>query len=97
MAGNRVIFHCDCNSFYASVELLTRPELKNVPVAVCGDPSTGTASSLPRTSRQKVRHQTAETVASARRKCPQLTLFAPASRTVPRILRAGERHLCALH
>ena len=38
MAGNRVIFHCDCNSFYASVELLSRPELKNVPVAVCGDP-----------------------------------------------------------
>ena len=38
MAAQRVIFHCDCNSFYASVELLTRPELKNVPVAVCGNP-----------------------------------------------------------
>ena len=24
MAGNRVIFHCDCNSFYASVELFDK-------------------------------------------------------------------------
>ena len=32
----RVIFHCDCNSFYASVELLRYPELRGVPVAVCG-------------------------------------------------------------
>lgn len=30
------ILHCDLNNFYASVECLTRPELKNLPVAVCG-------------------------------------------------------------
>ena len=35
---DRVIFHCDLNSFYASVELLDHPELKDKPVAVCGDP-----------------------------------------------------------
>ena len=35
---DRVILHCDCNAFYASVECLLRPELKNVPMAVCGDP-----------------------------------------------------------
>ena len=34
----RVIFHCDLNSFYASVELLDHPELRHLPVAVCGDP-----------------------------------------------------------
>ena len=34
----RVIFHCDCNSFYASVELLRCPELRSAPVAVCGSP-----------------------------------------------------------
>ena len=30
------ILHCDLNNFYASCECLNRPELKNVPVAVCG-------------------------------------------------------------
>ena len=34
----RIIFHCDLNSFYASVELLDHPELRHLPVAVCGDP-----------------------------------------------------------
>ena len=35
---DRIIFHCDCNSFYASVELLDHPDLRHLPVAVCGDP-----------------------------------------------------------
>lgn len=31
----RVILHCDMNNFYASVECMLNPELKNKPVA-CG-------------------------------------------------------------
>ena len=34
----RTILHCDCNNFYASVELLDFPELRDSPVAVAGDP-----------------------------------------------------------
>ena len=37
--SERVILHCDLNSFFASVELLSHPELQNLPVAVCGDPA----------------------------------------------------------
>ena len=36
---DRVILHCDLNCFFASVELLSRPELRDVPTAVCGDPA----------------------------------------------------------
>ena len=35
---DRIILHCDLNCFYASVELLSHPDLRQVPVAVCGDP-----------------------------------------------------------
>ena len=35
---DRTILHCDMNGFYASVELLDYPELKNKPMAVCGNP-----------------------------------------------------------
>ena len=34
---DRFILHCDCNSFFATVELLKYPELQNKPVAVGGD------------------------------------------------------------
>ena len=34
----RIIFHCDLNSFYASVELLDHPELPHPPGAEGGAP-----------------------------------------------------------
>ncbi|MFD2638145.1 DNA polymerase IV [Piscibacillus salipiscarius] len=34
----RIIFHVDMNSFYASVEMAYRPELKGKPVAIAGNP-----------------------------------------------------------
>jgi hypothetical protein len=34
---DRTILHRDLNGFFASVECLHRPELKDVPMAVCGD------------------------------------------------------------
>ena len=74
----RSILHCDCNSFFASVELLSRPDLKNVPVAVGGSEANRHGIILAKNeAAKKYNIQTAETVQSALRKCPQLTLLPP--------------------
>ena len=44
--GERIILHCDLNSFYASVELLDKPAVWEVAVAVCGDSMTRHGSIL---------------------------------------------------
>ena len=78
-AGNDpVILHCDLNGFYASVECLYRPELRNVPMAVCGDPEARHGIILAKNELAK-RYgvQTAETLAAARKKCPDLVLVPP--------------------
>ena len=73
----RTIFHCDCNGFYASVECIFRPELKRVPMAVCGDPRSRHGIILAKNELAKgFGVQTAETVWQAKRKCPELVLVA---------------------
>jgi len=75
---DRVVFHCDCNSFYASVELLSHPELKSVPVAVCGDPKSRHGIILAKNEPAKAFGvKTAETIWQAQRKCPNLVLLPP--------------------
>lgn len=75
---DRVILHCDCNAFYASVETLLRPELEAVPMAVCGDPESRHGIILAKNERaKKFGVATAETIWQAKRKCPNLTLVPP--------------------
>ena len=74
----RVILHCDLNSFYASVELLSHPELRAVPVAVCGDPESRKGIILAKNEpAKKFGVKTAETIWQARQKCPDLVLLPP--------------------
>ena len=74
----RTILHCDLNSFYASVELLSYPELKDKPVAVCGDPESRHGIILAKNEpAKKCGVVTAETIWQARRKCPDLILLPP--------------------
>lgn len=75
---DRVILHCDLNSFFASVELLSRPELLDLPVAVCGDPASRHGIILAKNEHaKKYRVQTAETVWQGKQKCPSLVLLPP--------------------
>lgn len=74
----RTILHCDCNGFYASVECVLHPELRSVPMAVCGDPESRRGIILAKNELAKgYGIKTAETIWQAKRKCPQLVL-APA-------------------
>lgn len=73
---DRVILHCDMNSFYASVELLDHPELKDVPVAVSGSADTRHGIILAKNDpAKKYGVKTAETIWQARKKCPSLVLL----------------------
>lgn len=74
----RCILHCDLNSFYASAELLHYPQLRNKPVAVCGNPKNRHGIILAKNEpAKKFNIQTAETVWQAKRKCPDLILLPP--------------------
>lgn len=75
---DRTILHCDCNSFFASVECVFRPELKTVPMAVCGNPENRHGIILAKNElAKKAGVVTAETVWQARQKCPELILVPP--------------------
>ena len=76
--AERVILHCDLNSFFASVELLDKPTLRDVPVAVCGDPKSRHGIILAKNEpAKKMGVKTAETLWQARKKCPVLVLLPP--------------------
>lgn len=75
---DRVILHCDMNNFYASVELLDRPDLAGLPVAVCGDPEGRHGIILAKNQLAKAAGVvTAETVWQAKKKCPGLQFVRP--------------------
>lgn len=72
---DRIILHADCNSYFASVESIDHPEYKLVPMAVCGAPESRHGIILAKNELAKAYHiQTAETIYSAKKKCPDLLL-----------------------
>ncbi len=84
----RTILHCDLNCFFASVELLDHPELRHLPVAVCGDPTSRHGIILAKNEPAKALGvQTAETIWQARRKCPDLILLPPRHQEYRRLSR----------
>lgn len=73
---DRVILHSDCNSFYASVECALHPELKEKPVAVCGDIELRHGIILTKNeAAKKFKIKTGEPIWQAKQKCPSLVLI----------------------
>ena len=94
----RWVLHCDCNSFYASVELLAHPELRQKCVAVCGDPESRHGIILAKNEpAKKLGVKTAETIWQAKRKCPDLVLLPPPPGAIPQILPAHQQYLPAVY
>ena len=73
----RVILHSDMNNFYASVECLHRPEIRNKPVVVGGHEELRHGIVLSKNYIAKAGIRTGETLWQARSKCPGLVVVTP--------------------
>lgn len=74
----RTILHSDCNSFYASVECLHNPAIRNKPVAVGGDVEQRHGIILAKNQIAKRYHvSTGEALWQAKLKCPNLVIVPP--------------------
>ena len=75
---SRVVLHADLNNFYASVASLTRPELRECPLAVCGDPTLRhgivLAKNMPAKRKGVI---TGQAIWQARQVCPNLQTVSP--------------------
>jgi len=75
---SRVILHSDLNNFYASVECLYNPEIRDQPVAVCGSQSTRHGIVLAKNGlAKKFGVAAGDAVWEARSKCPGLVVVRP--------------------
>ena len=76
--SDRVILHCDLNNFYASAECVSHPEWKDVPLAVCGDPTKRHGVVLAKNElAKKAGIKTGDVIWQARQKAPGLLVVPP--------------------
>lgn len=76
--SDKVILHCDLNNFFASVELLDKPELRDKPCAVCGSVEERHGIVLAKNDvAKKYGIVTAQPVWQAQKLCPDLILLEP--------------------
>lgn len=74
----RTILHCDLNNFFASVECLYNPSIRDCPVAVCGSQDLRHGIVLAKNYiAKKYQIITGEAIWQARQKCPNLVVINP--------------------
>ena len=72
----RAILHCDMNNFYASVECMLNPEIKDKPVAVCGSEKDRHGIVLAKNYFAKdFGVKTGDAIWQAKNKCPNLVVI----------------------
>lgn len=75
---DKVILHSDVNNFFASVECLNNPNLKDKPVAVTGNPKKRNGIILAKNEiAKKYGVKTGQTIGEAKALCPQLVCLPP--------------------
>ena len=75
---DRVIYHCDLNGFYASVECLYNPQIREKPVAVCGSTEERHGIVLAKNEiAKKFGIKTGEAIWQARQKCRDIVIVPP--------------------
>ena len=74
---NRKIIHCDCDCFFAAIEIRDDPALEGLPVAVGGDPGKRGVIATCNYEARKYGVHSAMASVSARRLCPDLIIIPP--------------------
>jgi DNA polymerase IV (DinB-like DNA polymerase) len=103
MTNNKIIFHVDMDSFFASVEIRERPELKGKPVVVGADPKEGLGRGVVSTCSYEARAygiHSGMPISTAYRLCPDavflrvdFTLYRLVSENVMHILRSYSKNM----
>jgi len=76
--SDRIILHSDLNTFYASVECLYNPGIRDLPVAVCGDPAARHGIVLTKNQHaKKYGVITGQPIWQAKKFCPKLVVVEP--------------------
>lgn len=77
MNSARKIIHCDCDCFYASIEMRDNPRLQGIPIAVGGSPDRRGVIATCNYDARKFGIHSAMASATARKRCPQLVIIRP--------------------
>jgi hypothetical protein len=95
---NRSILHVDMNNCYASIELLSRPDLAGRPVAVGGDESLRHGIVLAKNEiAKRFGVKTAQTLWQARQLCPDLVILKPHHALYQEIFQSCPPNLWTIH
>ncbi|PDH32683.1 MAG: DNA polymerase IV [OM182 bacterium MED-G28] len=77
MKSHRKIIHCDCDCFYASIEMRDNPSLKGKSIAVGGSPQRRGVVATCNYEARKFGIHSAMASATARKRCPELIIIRP--------------------